>query len=73
MTTWSVSSDDTRLLGLVEAVRRSPIVARAILTSSAALLAEWRAVRKSNHADAFVLAWIASHVRDAHRVPRVLN
>ena len=73
MTIWSGSSDDDGLLALVAAVRGSPIVVRSIVTSSAALMAEWAAVRKSNHADAFVLAWIASHVRGAKRAPRVLN
>jgi hypothetical protein len=73
VTIWSAASEDDGLLALVAAVRRSPIIARSILTSSALLMAEWAAVRKSNHADAFVLAWIASHVRGAPRVPRVLN
>ena len=72
MTIWSGSSDRDGLLALVAAVSRSPIVVRSILTSSS-LMTEWAAVRKSNHADAFVLAWIASHVRGDQRAPRVLN
>jgi hypothetical protein len=73
MTTWSASSEDAGLLALVDAIKRSPIIVRSILASSAALLTEWTAVRKSNHADAFVLAWIASHARGPRRGARVLN
>ena len=73
MTIWSNPSDGASLLALVDAIKRSPIIVRTILTSSAALLSEWTAVRKSNHADAFVLAWIASHVDGPRRGARVLN
>lgn len=73
MTTWTASSDGASLLALVDAIKRSPIVVRSILTSSAALLREWTAVRKTNRADAFVLAWIASHARGPRRGARVLN
>jgi len=30
----------------------------------------WASVRKSNDVDAYVLAWIASHVRGPRRPPR---
>ena len=53
---------------LLAAVRRSPIVVRVmgrILYAS-----DWASMRKSPHVDAFVLAWIASHVREPRHVPR---
>lgn len=70
MTTWSVSSEGTALQALLAVVARSPIVVRPILTAMAVRMIDWAAVRKSGNADAFVLAWIASHVRGARRVPR---
>jgi hypothetical protein len=32
--------------------------------------AEWARIRRSPEVDAFVLAWIASHVREPRRPPR---
>jgi hypothetical protein len=54
-----------RLRALVVAIRKSPIVVRLrtrFLTAS-----EWAKIRKSPEVDAFVLAWIASHVREPRR------
>jgi len=51
-----------RLRALVAAIRRSPILVRlgvCLLSAS-----EWARIRRSPEVDAFVLAWIASHVRD---------
>jgi hypothetical protein len=56
-----------RLRALVAAIGASPIVARV----RASL--DWASVRKSPEVDAFVLAWIASHVRESRRPPRALN
>jgi hypothetical protein len=57
-----------RLRALIAAIRNSPIVVRlrtGFLTAS-----EWARIRKSPEVDAFVLAWIASHVREPRRRPR---
>jgi hypothetical protein len=57
-----------RLQALIAAIRSSPIVVRlrtGFLTAS-----EWARIRKSPEVDAFVLAWIASHVRESPRRPR---
>jgi hypothetical protein len=43
------------------AIKRSPIVLR--LTERFLLARAWASVRKSPDVDAYVLAWIASHVR----------
>ena len=72
MAIWSAPTDRAALRALLAAVARSPIIVRPLLTAAAARLTEWAAVRKSGHADAFVLAWIASHNRSARRPPRVL-
>jgi hypothetical protein len=73
MTTWSEASDGSVLQALLAAIARSPIVVWPILASSATRPAAWAAVRKSGNADAFVLAWIAGHVRGSRRAPRILN
>ena len=62
-------STGARLYALVAAIRRSPIVLR--LAERMLLAREWASVRKSPHVDAYVLAWIASHVRGARRPPRM--
>jgi hypothetical protein len=49
------------LQALLAAVKASPIIAWPRRRSSA--LGDWATVRKSGDVDAFVLAWIASHVR----------
>ena len=54
-----------RLRALIAVIRHSPIVVRlrtGFLTAS-----EWARIRKSPEVDAFVLAWIASHVREPRR------
>jgi hypothetical protein len=56
------------LRALIAAVKRSPIIVRMrtrLLTAS-----EWARIRNSPEVDAFVLAWIASHVRGPRRAPR---
>ena len=58
-----------RLYALVAAIRNSPIVAR--LTARGWLAGDWARVRNSPEVDAYVLAWIASHVRGARRPPRM--
>ena len=57
------------LYALVAAIRNSPIVVR--LTAQGWLPHDWARVRNSPEVDAFVLAWIASHVRGARRAPRM--
>jgi hypothetical protein len=56
------------LQALLAAVKRSPIVARI----AARLLParDWASVRQSPDVDAYVLAWIASHVRGPRPAPR---
>jgi hypothetical protein len=57
-----------RLYALVAAIRNSPIVLRL---AAGWLPRDWARVRNSPEVDAFVLAWIASHVRGARRPPRM--
>jgi hypothetical protein len=61
----SVGAD---LHALLAAIRSSPIVAQL----AARLMPpwDWASVRRSPDVDAYVLAWIASHVRGPRRVPR---
>jgi hypothetical protein len=56
------------LHALLAAIKRSPIVAR--LSTRLFDAREWARVRRSPDVDAFVLAWIASHVPDRSRRPR---
>jgi hypothetical protein len=56
------------LHALIAAIKRSPIVVR--LSERLLLARDWASVRKSPDVDAYVLAWIASHVRNARRPPR---
>ena len=65
MSTGSELSAGARLYALLAAIRRSPIVLR--LAERMLLAREWASVRKSSDVDAYVLAWIASHVRGARR------
>jgi hypothetical protein len=53
-----------RLRALVALIKASPIVARVRVSL------DWARVRRSPEVDAFVLAWIASHVRGRPRPPR---
>jgi hypothetical protein len=53
------------LYALLAAIKRSPILLRV---SERLLLARpWASARKSPDVDAYVLAWIASHVRGSRR------
>jgi hypothetical protein len=56
------------LYALIAAIKRSPIVVR--LSERLLLARDWASVRKSPDVDAYVLAWIASHVRGPRRPPR---
>jgi hypothetical protein len=58
------------LHALVAAIRRSPIVVR--LAAALLLAREWARVRRSPEVDAYVLAWIASHVREPRRGRRLM-
>jgi predicted NAD/FAD-dependent oxidoreductase len=60
----SVGAD---LRALLAVVRSSPIVAR--LAARLMPSRDWASVRRSPDVDAYVLAWIASHVRGPRRVP----
>ena len=53
------------LRALLAAIKRSPIVAR--LTAGLSIGRDWLTVRRSADVDAYVLAWIASHVRADQR------
>jgi len=53
---------------LIAAIRRSPIVVR--LVARFRHVPDWASIRKSPDVDAYVLAWIASHVRGPRRAPR---
>ena len=68
MSTGFELSAGARLYALLAAIRRSPIVLR--LAERVLLAREWASVRKSPDVDAYILAWIASHVRGARRPPR---
>jgi hypothetical protein len=61
-------SSSGKLRGLVVAIKSSPIMLR--LGARFLSAAEWARIRKSPEVDAFVLAWIASHVRGPRRPPR---
>ena len=58
-------SSSGSLRALVAAIRNSPIMVR--LGARLLSAAEWARIRKSPEVDAFVLAWIASHVRGPRR------
>ena len=68
MSTGFELSASARLHALLAAIRRSPIVLR--LAERVLLAREWASVRKSPDVDAYMLAWIASHVHGARRRPR---
>jgi len=55
------------LQALLAAIKSSPIVVR--LTARLLQAREWARVRQSPEVDAYVLAWIASHVRHRPRRP----
>jgi hypothetical protein len=61
-------SSSGRLRALIAAIGNSPIMVR--LGARLLSAAEWARIRKSPEVDAFVLAWIASHVRGPRRPPR---
>jgi hypothetical protein len=53
------------LYALLAAIKRSPILLR--VSERLLLTRPWASVRKSSDVDAYVLAWIASHVRGSRR------
>jgi hypothetical protein len=67
---WSKPWANTGLHALLAAIKSSPIVVR--LAGCRSYASEWASVRNSPDVDAYVLAWISSHVRGARRAPRVL-
>jgi hypothetical protein len=60
------------LQALLAAIKASRILAWPRRRAPAVSPGEWASVRHSDDVDAYVLAWIASHVPDAQRGPRVL-
>jgi len=58
------------LYALIAAIKQSPIVLR--LSERLLLARDWASVGKSPDVDAYVLAWIASHLPDTQRPPRTL-
>jgi hypothetical protein len=67
MTTLHKRSVAAGLQALMAAVKASPIVVWYRRRWADARFRDWATVRKSGDADAFVLAWIASHVRNHPR------
>ncbi len=63
MTTSPKRSVAASLQALLAAVKASPILAWPRLRLPAISFGDWATVRKSGDVDAYVLAWIASHVR----------
>lgn len=63
-------STGVSLHALIAAIKRSPIVVG--LRERLLLARSWASVRKSPDVDAYVLAWIASHVREPRRPPRMM-
>jgi hypothetical protein len=57
----------TGLRALLAEIARSPIFVPAFDRGLLAFRREWALVRKSGHADAFVLAWLASERNHARR------
>jgi hypothetical protein len=57
------------LYALIAAIKQSPIVVR--LSERLLPSRDWASVHRSPDVDAYVLAWIASHVPDTRR-PRTL-
>jgi hypothetical protein len=55
------------LQALIAAIKASPIIAWARRRAPARPFGDWATVRKSKDVDAYVLAWIASHVRGKTR------
>jgi hypothetical protein len=53
---------------LIAAIRSSPII--VWLGARVFSASEWARIRKSPEVDAYVLAWIASHVPEPRRRPR---
>jgi len=66
----SAELGSTGLPALLAAIKSSPIIVRPAARCLQAL--DWDSVRKSPDVDAYVLAWIASHVRGTRRAPRIL-
>jgi hypothetical protein len=56
------------LWALRAVIAASPIIVR--LRERLVSASEWARIRHSPDVDAYVLAWIASHVRDQRRPPR---
>jgi hypothetical protein len=69
--TWSERRGGSLLRALMTMIANSAILVRPLLVP--APLAGWTAVRRSGNADAFVLAWIAGHVRHSVSAPRTWN
>jgi hypothetical protein len=62
-------SSNGGLPALIAAIKRSPIIVwlgGRLLSAS-----EWARIRNSPEVDAYVLAWIASHVREPRRRRRM--
>jgi hypothetical protein len=68
MATGPEPSAGTGLCALLPAIRMSTIVVQ--VTERLAQAREWARIRRSSDVDAYVLAWIASHVPRRRRVPR---
>ena len=61
-------SSNSGVSALIAAIKKSPIIVwlgGRLLSAS-----EWARIRNSPGVDAYVLAWIASHVREPRRRPR---
>jgi hypothetical protein len=61
-------SSTASLHAVIALISASPIVVR--LRERLLSASEWARLRNSPEVDAYVLAWIASHVREPRRAPR---
>jgi hypothetical protein len=61
-------SHGAALYALLGVIKSSPIFVR--LAGRVLYASDWASMRKSAHVDAFVLAWIASHVHEPRQGPR---
>jgi hypothetical protein len=64
-----IASFEPLAIADLESLRTAIVRSQILLRPAAPVrrIADWATIRQSPDVDAFVLAWIASHVRDARR------
>ena len=65
----AVDLESADLEAIVTTIAKSPIVVAPVEPKF--VMSDWERVRRSQDADEFILAWIASHVRPRH--PKTLS